>query len=142
MMLDILFIYSKLNPDLGYRQGMHELLAPIIWAVDRDAVTFQQSGKTTQTGGNDDEDIMLQLLDANYIESDSFNLFCSVMQVARAFYEHTDNTIVNGQAEVAPIVGRSQFVHNELLMAADHELATHLNDIEILPQIFLTYVIC
>ncbi|OKL60659.1 hypothetical protein UA08_04223 [Talaromyces atroroseus] len=138
MMLDILFIYSKLNPDLGYRQGMHELLAPIIWVVERDAVAFQQSRKVIQAGEIDDEDIMLQLLDANYIESDSFNLFCSVMQVARAFYEHTDSTMVNGQAEVAPIVDRSQFIHHELLQAADHELATHLRAIEILPQIFLT----
>lgn len=135
MMLDILFVYSKLNPDLGYRQGMHELLALIIWAVERDAVA-------TQTSGTEADDVMLQLLDANYIESDSFNLFCSVMQVARSFYEHTDNTMVNGQADIAPIVGRSQFIHNELLMAADHELAEHLNAIEVLPQIFLTYVIC
>ncbi len=25
----ILYIWSKLNPDTGYRQGMHEILAPI-----------------------------------------------------------------------------------------------------------------
>lgn len=81
---------------------------------------------------------MLRLLDANYIESDSFNLFCSVMQVARTFYEHADEKQVNGQAALAPIVARSQFIHHELLMSADHELATHLDTIEILPQIFLT----
>lgn len=140
MMLDILFVYSKLNPDLGYRQGMHELLAPIIWVVERDAVAFEQSSKKSQVDRTVGDGIMLQLLDANYIESDSFNLFCSVMQVARPFYEHTDNTMVNGQPEIAPIVGRSQFIHNELLMDADQELATHLNNIDILPQIFLTYV--
>lgn len=139
MMLDILFVYSKLNPDLGYRQGMHELLAPILWVVERDAVA--QSTKTIPVNATDDESVMLHLLDANYIESDSFNLFCSVMQVARSFYEHTDDKPVNGQAEMAPIVARSQFIHNELLVAADHELATHLNAIEILPQIFLTYVL-
>uniref|UniRef100_A0A093V0L0 TBC1 domain family member 5 n=1 Tax=Talaromyces marneffei PM1 TaxID=1077442 RepID=A0A093V0L0_TALMA len=136
MMLDILFVYSKLNPDLGYRQGMHELLAPILWVVERDAVT--QSSKHIPVDTTDDESVMLQLLDANYIESDSFNLFCSVMQVARSFYEHTDNRPVNGEAEMAPIVARSEFIHNELLMVADHELAIHLNTIEILPQIFLT----
>ena len=37
-LLDILFIYAKLNPDIGYRQGMHELLAPILWAIHQDAV--------------------------------------------------------------------------------------------------------
>ena len=38
MLLDILFIYCKLNPDVGYRQGMHELLAPILWVVERDTL--------------------------------------------------------------------------------------------------------
>ncbi|PCH00598.1 Hypothetical protein PENO1_047200 [Penicillium occitanis (nom. inval.)] len=116
---------------------MHELLAPILWVVERDAVASQFS-KNAPVDATDDESVMLQLLDANYVESDSFNLFCSVMQVARSFYEHTDGKPVNSQAELAPIVARSQFIHNELLMAADHELATHLNAIEILPQIFLT----
>jgi len=32
-MLDILFIYCKEKPDLGYRQGMHEILAPIIFVL-------------------------------------------------------------------------------------------------------------
>lgn len=137
MMLDILFVYSKLNPDLGYRQGMHELLAPILWVVERDAVA--KPTKNIPVDATDD--VMLHLLDADYIESDSFTLFCSVMQVARSFYEHTDDKPVNGQAEMAPIVARSQFIHNELLMAADHELAAHLNAIEVLPQIFLTYVL-
>lgn len=30
---DILFIYCKLNRDISYRQGMHELLAPIYWVT-------------------------------------------------------------------------------------------------------------
>ena len=107
--------------------------------VERDAVA--QSTRTIPVNATDDESVMLCLLDANYIESDSFNLFCSVMQVARSFYEYTDDKPVNGQAEMAPIVARSQFIHNELLVTADQELATHLNAIEILPQIFLTYVL-
>lgn len=137
MMLDILFIYSKLNPDLGYRQGMHELLAPILWVVERDAVAVQ-SPKSSLVGAVTEDNLMLELLDATYIESDSFNIFCSVMQVARSFYEHSDNKSVSGRAEMAPIVVRSHFIHNELLMAADRELAAHLNTIDILPQIFLT----
>ena len=34
MMEDILFCYVKENPDLGYRQGMHELLAPILFVMN------------------------------------------------------------------------------------------------------------
>jgi TBC1 domain family protein 5 len=33
MMVDILFLYCKENVDISYRQGMHELLAPIFYVV-------------------------------------------------------------------------------------------------------------
>ena len=36
-MTDILFIYCKLNQDVSYRQGMHELLAPLYWVLEHDA---------------------------------------------------------------------------------------------------------
>ena len=32
-MLDILFCYAKNNPDISYRQGMHEILAPILFVL-------------------------------------------------------------------------------------------------------------
>ena len=31
--MDVLFCYVKEHPDLGYRQGMHELLAPILFVL-------------------------------------------------------------------------------------------------------------
>lgn len=134
-MVDILFIYCKLNPDLGYRQGMHELLAPVLWVVDRDAVDGKSDGQVDGDGP------ILQLLDASYVEHDSFSLFCSVMQNARVYYEHTDQQTTRGQANTIPIVSRCQHVHNDLLMAVDPELAYHLQALEILPQIFLTWVL-
>ena len=45
-MLDILFFYAKEHPDLTYRQGMHELLAPILFvlhAESREDITHAQS---------------------------------------------------------------------------------------------------
>lgn len=33
MMEDILFCYVRQNPRLGYRQGMHELLAPLLFVM-------------------------------------------------------------------------------------------------------------
>lgn len=32
-MLDILFCYAKEVPNVGYRQGMHELVAPILFVL-------------------------------------------------------------------------------------------------------------
>ena len=45
-MLEILFFYAKEHPDLTYRQGMHELLAPILFvlhAESREDITHDQS---------------------------------------------------------------------------------------------------
>lgn len=135
-MTDILFIYAKLNPDLGYRQGMHELLAPILWVLDRDAIEA-----TSQEGVHhsaEDDKLMLQLLDVNHVEHDSFTLFCSVMQTTRVYYEHNRQRSANGQMDVVPIVNQCEHIHNDLLMTTDLELADHLQAQEILPQIFLT----
>ncbi|PLB45679.1 Ypt/Rab-specific GTPase-activating protein [Aspergillus steynii IBT 23096] len=135
-MIDVLFIYSKLNPDLGYRQGMHELLAPILWVVDKDAIETKSSEGISSTEG--DDDFLLQLLHAGFVEHDSFSLFCSVMQSTRSYYEHNRHRSANGQMDVVPIVNQCQHLHNELLMTTDLELADHLQALEILPQIFLT----
>ena len=42
---DILFIFCKLNPDVSYRQGMHELLAPVLWVIERDAIDLGQGSR-------------------------------------------------------------------------------------------------
>ncbi|PWY73825.1 RabGAP/TBC [Aspergillus sclerotioniger CBS 115572] len=135
-MIDILFIYSKLNPDLGYRQGMHEILAPLLWVIDRDAI--EPKALQELNANEPDDEMILSLLDANYVEHDSFALFCSVMQIVRVYYEHNRHRSENGQADVIPIVHQCQRIHNELLVTADLELADHLQALEILPQIFLT----
>ncbi|KAL2810429.1 rab-GTPase-TBC domain-containing protein [Aspergillus granulosus] len=135
-MIDILFIYSKLNPDLGYRQGMHELLAPLLWVVDKDAIEPKSLTGFNPTEG--DEEIMAHLLDPEYVEHDAFSLFCSVMQNTRVYYEHNRHRSVNGQADAIPIVLQCEHIHNDLLVAIDMQLADHLQALEILPQIFLT----
>ncbi|KAK5800668.1 hypothetical protein VI817_002880 [Penicillium citrinum] len=132
---DILFVYSKLNPDVGYRQGMHELLAPILWVIDRDAVNGETSVKTP---GFEDDSLMMGLLDPQFIEHDSFSLFLCVMQTARTYYEHGETHSSNGHMDVIPIVSRCEYLHKEALGTIDHELADHLQAVEVLPQIFLT----
>ncbi|KKK19037.1 hypothetical protein ARAM_004396 [Aspergillus rambellii] len=135
-MINTLFIYSKLNPDLGYRQGMHELLAPILWVTDRDAIDPQSFEQFRSTGQEDD--LMIQLLNPNYIEHDSFTLFCVVMQNTRMYYEHNRSRSTDGQMDAIPIVHQCEYIHNNLLAATDQQLADHLQAIDILPQIFLT----
>ncbi|ORY69699.1 rab-GTPase-TBC domain-containing protein [Pseudomassariella vexata] len=129
LIIDVLFIYCKLNPDVGgYRQGMHELLAPIVFVIEQDAI---HPAERASEGSADLT--MVEMLDANFIEHDAFALFSKVMENAKGFYEVGDETEL-GQST---IVEKSQHIHEELLHQVDPDLSNHLKNIEILPQIFL-----
>ncbi|KAK6585623.1 hypothetical protein PZA11_002350 [Diplocarpon coronariae] len=141
-MLDILFIFCKINQDVGYRQGMHELLAPILWVVEEDAIEYGRDGDQWPIS---DSDLPLkQTLDPAYIEHDAFTLLSLVMRSAKSFYELGEPDRRSGTADasaaqqaLSPIVERSKRIHEVYLARLDPELAKHLTDVEILPQIFL-----
>lgn len=142
IMLDILFIYCKLNPDVGYRQGMHEVLAPILWVLSEDGIALDGECHV-------DDVVMFETLDASYIEHDAFTLFALLMQPAKSFYELgepdakpdiTSTALGQTQMSISPIVDRSKRIHEEYLARLDPELALHLTAIEVLPQIFLMLV--
>ncbi len=124
---DILFVFCKLNPDVSYRQGMHELLAPILWAVERDAIDLGQSSKAMG-----EDAVIKSMFDSEHIEHDAFALFGQVMQSAKVFYEQTTS---NGNEN--PMVARSRRIFGELLSLVDERLAKHLERIDIVPQVFL-----
>ncbi|KAK0934324.1 hypothetical protein LTR29_014122 [Friedmanniomyces endolithicus] len=128
-LLDILFIWAKLNPDINYRQGMHELLAPILWVVERDAIDLGPSSRALG------EDATVRVVfDAESIEHDAFALFSQVMRSAKGFYEPGPSLPHTGENA---IVHRSRRIFEEMLPKVDPELAQHLRTIDIVPQIFL-----
>jgi len=142
-MLDILFIFCKINQDVGYRQGMHEILAPILWVVEHDAIDYGYDGDRSSSQTHE---VMRQVLDPAYIEHDAFTILSLVMRTAKSFYElgepdKRSNTQSNGlgtpQSGASPIVERSKRIHEVYLARLDPALAQHISDIEVLPQIFL-----
>src|SRR5690242_275883 len=80
MMLDILFVWCKMHPSIGYRQGMHEILAPLLWVIERDALDV------TDTVAGTPEPLLADMLDSRYIEHDTHALFSLIMQTAKSFY--------------------------------------------------------
>ncbi|KAI1143837.1 RabGAP/TBC [Hypoxylon sp. FL0543] len=139
LILDVLFIYCKLNPDIGgYRQGMHELLAPIVYIVEQDAIDPVDAASDASADLR-----MIEMLDASFIEHDAFALFSKVMDHARSFYEvgeaatGASPATLRRQSATSSIVEKSQYIHEVCLYKVDPELSTHLKNIEILPQVFL-----
>ena len=144
LLLDILFIFCKLNQDVGYRQGMHELLAPVLWVMERDAL----KGTASEQSNNDSngDSLMETTLDSFYIEHDTFTIFSIIMRSAKSFYEVGgqvfEATTEQSGRNTAPqsrsaIVLRSQRIHEDLLAMLDPQLANWLKEIEVLPQVFL-----
>ncbi|KAJ2898706.1 WD repeat domain-containing protein [Zalerion maritima] len=138
LILDVLFIYCKLNPDTGYRQGMHELLAPLVYVVGQDSL-YSSPVSADAFAVNP---TMALVLDPAYVEHDSFALFEKLMSSCKPFYE-TDwphgsaATLSASQNQISRIVEKSKHIHDACLSCVDPELAAHLTHIEVLPQIFL-----
>ena len=72
----ILFLYAFLHPDVGYRQGMHELLAPLYYAVDYDSLLDPP-----------DPDDVSELCARKWVAADAWALFDRVMVGAWRWFE-------------------------------------------------------
>ncbi|KAI5847864.1 rab-GTPase-TBC domain-containing protein [Morchella snyderi] len=140
-LLDVLFVYCKLNEDLGYRQGMHEIVAVILWVLSGDAVSALGEEGEGEEGQEGEEEMLRVLCDERYVEHDTFSLFQVVMRSAKAWYELGEEGEGKGRGRESrgrpPIVEKSRWIHEHLVMAVDPELGNHLKALDVLPQVFL-----
>lgn len=75
---NILFLYSVTHPDIGYRQGMHELLAPLYYAVDFDSVSSPPTA---------DPSPVEEFCARTWVAADAWTLFSAVMRGVGRWYE-------------------------------------------------------
>ncbi|KAG0204877.1 TBC1 domain, member 5 [Mortierella sp. GBA30] len=151
---DILFIYCKINHDVSYRQGMHELLAHVLWVVSSESLDIHSEPDLTS---DTTSDVMKSVMDSNFIEHDTFSLFSSLMSRAKPWYEFSDegftarkskptnvhHTQLFGRAEVpeqpagkqTPVIEWSTKIFH-YLERIDNELYLHLKSLQIEPQLF------
>ena len=150
----ILYIYSVIHPDIGYRQGMHELLAPIYHAVDFDS--FQR--KDLAQIGNESESLR-ELCAREWVQADAWSLFSRLMEGIGSWYEWREPTPpalpahlsaqyrhggsdaqTQGQGQVttfvAPIVLACQKLQTQMLKAVDPLLWSSMQKAGVEPQIY------
>jgi len=129
MMMGILFIYSKENPEVSYKQGMHELLAPVIYTLDHEKIVSENGS------------VLSQLMDKNRIEDDAYIIFERLMKTTGCwFLSHptTSKEKKNGHATVeSPILVKCYHIYNNLLKAKDPGLYSYITSLKIEPQLFL-----
>jgi TBC1 domain family protein 5 len=93
MLLDVLFTFCKLNPDIGYRQGMHEIAAYVLFVMQNDAVEIDNSSKAFH-----EDHVIKTFFDCEHVEHDSFAVFGQVMQCAKTFVRQHHWAILSNAA--------------------------------------------
>ena len=139
-MLQILVVWAREHPALAYRQGMHELLAPLVMVLTLEAEeAAAAAGGGGEAGGGDDEAAALlrPLLDQQHVEADAFSLFSQLMTHVAPWFE-SGPARRPGQPEViSPLVAKCRHIGDDLLRAADPEIHARLAQLQVEPQLFL-----
>ncbi|KZT70178.1 RabGAP/TBC [Daedalea quercina L-15889] len=143
---NILFIHSSMYPDIGYRQGMHELLAPLFYAVDYDSIDEKDATL-------DDANVK-EFCSRAWVAADAWALLSSIMNGVGRWYEWQEgkateksplsshvqlNAGASGSSMkpyVAPIVEACNRVQSTYLKSVDPELWKSMQNAGIEPQIY------
>lgn len=143
---DILFCYARENEQLLYKQGMHELLAPIVFVLHCDHQAFQHASETAAPSEE-----MKCLLNPEYLEHDAYAMFSQLMETAEPWFSSFEREVRKGKEEMltsipfarpqdsgpsVAIVTKVNRIQDQLVKKHDVELHMHLNRLEIAPQIY------
>uniref|UniRef100_A0A8C5C9T5 TBC1 domain family member 5 n=1 Tax=Gadus morhua TaxID=8049 RepID=A0A8C5C9T5_GADMO len=126
---DILFCYARENEQLLYKQGMHELLAPIVFVLHCDHQAFQHASETANPSA----------------------MFSQLMETTEPWFSSFERQIRKGKEEMlttipfarpqdtgpsVAIVTKVNRIQDQLVKKHDVELHMHVNRLEIAPQIY------
>ncbi|KAG8188991.1 hypothetical protein JTE90_019004 [Oedothorax gibbosus] len=142
IMVQILFIFVRTHPKMQYKQGMHELLAPIIYVLKSDINQF----KIAEGEGATPTACSYLLMD-QYIEEDSYTMFVKVMDIVASWYMmDTDRMDTDGFEKNEELQNNGELPADTLnsvlqeiwghFKVYDQEVYDHLNNLEIPPQIY------
>ncbi|THU99309.1 RabGAP/TBC [Dendrothele bispora CBS 962.96] len=155
---NVLYLYSVMNSDIGYRQGMHELLAPLYYAVDVDAVADGEPDSVH-------DPVAVEICSRTWVAADAWILFEAVMRSVSPWYEWREPADVSGPSSssnskvplsnhvhlnnppppngrleikpyITPIVQACNNIQSNLLRTIDPALWKHLQSTGIEPQIY------
>ena len=153
----ILFVYGQEHEDIGYRQGMHEILSFILLALEMDlkelAVAKERNkwgvdllssldgpiNNAENHGGMAGVDssgniVVVRLLDPDYLLHDAFALFECVMDALASAYDvqEGDNGASTGclEAMTSSIVSKIRYI------ARDEALFSHVLYMPVPPQLY------
>ncbi|KAH9948093.1 RabGAP/TBC [Amylocystis lapponica] len=144
---NILFVYAVTHPDIGYRQGMHELLAPLYYAVDFDSIADDNVELS--------DGAVKEFCSRVWAAADAWALFDALMCGVGRWFEWQESKSTAGPSPfashvqlsaapgegtvkpyVAPIVEACNRIQSTYLRAVDEELWRRMQNAGIEPQIY------
>uniref|UniRef100_A0A8C7N3W8 TBC1 domain family member 5 n=1 Tax=Oncorhynchus kisutch TaxID=8019 RepID=A0A8C7N3W8_ONCKI len=146
---DILFCYARENELLLYKQGMHELLAPIVFVLHCDHQAFQHASETAYPRST--SNMFLLRPSPYYSVLLCVSVFCSamfsqLMETAEPWFsslEREDEMLTSmpfarpqDSGPSVAIVTKVNRIQDQLVKKHDVELHMHVNRLEIAPQIY------
>ncbi|XP_017873844.1 PREDICTED: TBC1 domain family member 5 [Drosophila arizonae] len=146
-MTNILFYYAREHPYMCYRQGMHEILAPIIFVVYSDHQSLLHYKEIAKTDINE---ALLNVLDAAYLEADTYSIFSRLMSSVESYYRVTSiasspvelqSTSETPGADAEPqseveVISQLNLIRDKILAKQDQHLHHYLLKMEIPLHIF------
>jgi TBC1 domain family protein 5 len=149
-MLTILFVWASSNPEIAYRQGMHELLAPLVQVTWEEAEEAAAAAATAasdaaptaffSTPDSELESLVRSLLRKDSVEASCWAVFCKLMHSMRPWFESGSRLVTTGAAnemQTSPLLLTCAHIHGSLLASTDPALHTRLTRLEIEPQLYL-----
>ncbi|XP_071788383.1 TBC1 domain family member 5-like isoform X2 [Asterias amurensis] len=155
MMVNILFCYCKEHEELGYKQGMHEILAPLIFILhcDQQAFLHAQEIKSQILVGPAKREVVQEIMEPNFLEHDSYMMFFHLMDTMEPWYRHgtREESLMNRNSDFksaapfskapecspsSPLIKKLTKIQDVVLKCHDSELHTQLTRLDIQPQIF------
>ena len=138
-MSKILLLWSSVHSTVGYRQGMHELLAPLLYACCMEAEEAAGADAPTDTNG-EDQALLTSLIRVTDVEVATWSAFVRLMSGAREFFE-PGLPLTNDEPAIAPsvtpLLKRCATIQGERLSIADPSLHARLLSLQVEPQLYL-----
>jgi hypothetical protein len=136
VLLNVLFVWAEEHPHTsGYRQGMHEIAAPVLLALEAEAslwsgALLDRSSQDSSAGGPDSA-LEPYCSDEKYLESSLYCLFERIMQDLDYLYMPPAQG-----GELPGVVVFCTQVQEEMLRALDPALCLHLEDNYVQAQLY------
>jgi TBC1 domain family protein 5 len=133
IVLNILFVWSVHNRNISYRQGMHELVGPILYSIDIERQTFDRLKREGKLPA------MHALYDAfsvETMEAHCYFIYNKLMNDMTILYDPTPSSTITFNDNVSPVVHFCNNIQDVQLKLIDPKLCKHLQNCTIQAQLY------